>query len=173
MLEKKLMIVHQCRTHSPAASHNAQHSKERGFTLIETSIALVVMMIVGLSITSLFVYAINNNSGSNDRELALGVAQQRMEQLRNIPFNIDNSNLALANGGLGATAVTGVVEPDVTMGGRHYRVVTTITNLAFDAAAVVPTMKRITIQVTPSGAGTRLGSVTLTSLRTTVVKGTN
>ena len=174
MRKKKLMIVHPCRVRPLAVSCNAERSKERGFTLIETAVAMVVMMVVGLSIASLFVYAINNNSGANDRELALGIAQQRMERLRNVTFNVANSTISVANGGLGATDATGFVEPDVTMAGRHYRVVTIINDLAFDASAVpVATIKRITIQVSPQGGGTRLGSVTLTSLRTTTILGTN
>ena len=40
---------------------------ERGFTLLETSIALCIMLVVTLATGSLFVYAINYNSGAADR----------------------------------------------------------------------------------------------------------
>src|SRR3954462_12708159 len=62
-------------------------SNEQGFTLLETSIALVIMMVVTLATGSLFVYAVNYNSGSGDRAAALAIAQQRVERLRRTPFD--------------------------------------------------------------------------------------
>ena len=64
-----------------------ERAGERGFTLIETAIALVIMMIVGLGAASLFFFAAQNNIGANDRDLAMAVAQKRMEWLRSINFN--------------------------------------------------------------------------------------
>src|SRR3954466_7609920 len=61
--------------------------KDQGFTLLETSIALIVMMVVTLATGSLFVYAVNYNSGSGDRAAALAIAQQRVERLRRTPFD--------------------------------------------------------------------------------------
>ncbi|HEX8632794.1 MAG TPA: prepilin-type N-terminal cleavage/methylation domain-containing protein [Pyrinomonadaceae bacterium] len=58
-----------------------------GFTLIETTIAMVVMMVVGLGATSLFLYSIRNNSGGANRSQALAIAQQRIELLRELPYN--------------------------------------------------------------------------------------
>lgn len=176
------MNVHPPRPSPCELSLPSSRSQERGFTLIETSIALVVMMVVALSITSIFVYAINNNSGANDRELALGVAQQQMERLRNTPFNcapagvatFNNCNLPVANGGLAATGAAGFVQPDVTVAGRHYQITTVIEDLAFDGTpAALPTLKRFTVRVTPTNAGKQLGAVTLTTLRSTLIRGAN
>jgi hypothetical protein len=50
-------------------------SNEQGFTLLETSIALVVMMVVTLATGSLFVYAVNYNSGAGDRSAAMTAAR--------------------------------------------------------------------------------------------------
>ena len=61
-------------------------SAQRGFTLLEAAIAMVVLMIIGLGIASLFTYAIQANSRADDRELAMAMAQRRMEWLRTIPF---------------------------------------------------------------------------------------
>ena len=61
-------------------------SEERGFTLLETAISLVIMMIITLGVASLFVYATKANMGADDRELAMAIAQKRMEWLRTIPF---------------------------------------------------------------------------------------
>ncbi len=145
----------------------------RGFTLIETAIAMVVMMIAALGAASLFMYAMKYNSNAKDRELAMAVAQRRIERLRTVPFTSGTRNLAYTSGGLGQTAAAGVTET-TTNGGRPYQVVTTITDVAFDTAATPqPTLKRITISVTPTGAGNVLGAVTVTTLRATVVKGLN
>lgn len=156
----------------------AARGGERGFTMIETAIALVVMMVVGLGAASLFFFAAQNNIGANDRELAMAVAQKRMEWLRSITFNETNRNLAYSypNGGLLATA-NPVVET-TTSGGRTYQVTTTITDVDTDlentaaSNAIPATTKTITIQVKPVGSGpgwsqvnSVFGSVTLSTQR--------
>ncbi len=165
---------------SAASAEESGRSSERGFTMIETAIALVVMMVVGLGAASLFFFAAQNNIGANDRELAMAVAQKRMEWLRSMP--LDGTATATAysypNGGLKATSANGVSET-TTSGGRSYQVVTTITDVDTDldntatSNAIPATIKVITIRVTPVGAGPAFnrvtsvfGSVTLTSQRT-------
>jgi type II secretory pathway pseudopilin PulG len=154
-------------------------SSERGFTLIETAIALVIMMIVGLGAASLFFFAATNNIGAKDRELSMAVAQKRMEWLRSMPLDDTTRTTAYAypNGGLQATAQP-VVET-VNSGGRPYRVTTTITDVDTDtdntatSNSIPATIKTITIRVTPTGVGPQynrvtsvFGSVTLTTQRT-------
>jgi Tfp pilus assembly protein PilV len=109
-----------------------QNRRERGFTLLETCAALLVMMIGGLGIAAVFTYAIRNNTGSRDRAAALAVAQQRMEQYRNLTFT---------DPGLTAT-VTNPAPATVTSAGRTYSVMTRITD-------TTSSLKTITIQVTP------------------------
>lgn len=143
---------------------------------METAVSLVIMMVVGIGVASLFAYATNANSAANDREMASAIAQKRMEWLRNMPFSAANRNLAYSypNGGLGATSVDGVEETE-TRAGRTYSVLTTI-----EDTEVVPagspdegeaTLKTITIVVTPHN-GIVLGSVTLSAQRSTLVPGT-
>ncbi len=159
-------------------SGNGDGSSERGFTMIETAIALVVMMIVGLGAASLFFYAAQNNIGANDREMAMAVAQKRMEWLRSIPFNETNRNLAYGYPGGGLRATANPVSETTTSGGRSYQVTTTITDVDTDLAntatsnAIPATTKTITIQVRPIGAGpgwsranSVFGSVTLSTTR--------
>ncbi|HEX8847388.1 MAG TPA: prepilin-type N-terminal cleavage/methylation domain-containing protein [Pyrinomonadaceae bacterium] len=158
----------------------SERSNERGFTLIETVVALVVMMIVGLGAATLFFYAASNNIGANDRELSMAVAQKRMEWLRSMPLNETTSNTAYSypNGGLQQTSAQGVTET-TTSAGRTYMVTTTISNLDTDAdntAAsndIPPTVKIITVQVRPLGSGpgwtqatSVFGSVRITTQRT-------
>src|ERR687883_2065215 len=94
---------------------------DRGFTLLEAAIALVILMIIGLGIASLFTYAIGANSRADDRELAMAIAQKRMEWLRTIPFTTQTRSVAFSypNGGLQATSAAGVTET-VTSVGRRY-----------------------------------------------------
>jgi len=128
-----------------------------GFTIIETCIAMVIMMVAALAAASLFAYSIQNNNGANDRELAMAVAQHRMEQLRNVSFT---------DASLAATATAGTTT-SATSAGRQYTVVTIITDSNTVNGAA--TIKTITIQVTP--AGSAMGSVSLRTQRSTVVKG--
>ena len=142
---------------------------ERGFTLIETAIALVVFMIVGVGIASTFVYAINSNTHAGDRALATALAQDRMELLRNTNFN---------DPALAATDTAGRVENSVAVGTgvalRRFRVVTVITDSTLDTTAgAAQTVKTIRLEVTPltSSNNAAAGSVVLTTQRTSFVLG--
>src|SRR4028119_1840684 len=63
-----------------------QRMNNKGFTLIETTVAMLVMMVVGLGATSVFLYAVRNNSGASQRSIAMAVAQQRLEVLRGADY---------------------------------------------------------------------------------------
>jgi Tfp pilus assembly protein PilV len=114
-----------------------QKRNEQGFTLVETAIALVVMMVVALSMSSLFVYSLQNNVSGNDRALAMAVAQRQLEQLRSVSFT--DATLAV-----GTTTL-----PTVTMNGRNYSVVRTITNET-NSDGSLKLLKKISISVTPT-----------------------
>jgi prepilin-type N-terminal cleavage/methylation domain-containing protein len=130
----------------------AGFKSERGFTLIETVVALVVMMVAALGAASLFMYATRNNSGAADRAVAVAIAQQRMERLRSVTY----SDASLNN------VTTNTVD---TRSGRSYRVQTVI--CASVACSGSDTVKKIIVQVTPNSAGTvwASNSVILTALR--------
>jgi Tfp pilus assembly protein PilV len=157
-------------------SNRRSDSTQRGFTLVEAAIALVVLLVIGLGIASLFTYAIQANGRADDRELAMAIAQKRMEWLRTIPFTTQTRAVAYSypNGGLAATVSAGVTE-NVTNAGRPYIVNTIISDLSTvpagnpDAGAV--TLKRIQISVTPAGAKTAFETVTVTTQRSTQVTG--
>ena len=159
--------------HNTAAKRG---TAERGFTILEAAIALVILMVIGLGIASLFTYSIQANGRADDRELAMALAQKRMEWLRTIPFTRQTRSLAFSypNGGLAATATAGVSET-VTSAGRSYTIVTTISDLNFvpigkpDAGA--STLKRIKVSVTPVAATTLFETVTVYTQRSTQVPG--
>ena len=109
---------------------------ERGFTMVETTIALVILMVALLGIASVFTYSTKYNSGASDRAIALVIAQQQMEQLRNVPFT--SAEL---------TATTPHTNTTVTSAGRSY-------NVRLIIEDTTPTRKTITIRVTPDKPST-------------------
>lgn len=118
---------------------------QRGFTLIETAIAMLILMVASLGVASMFAYAANNNSGGVSRTIALTVAQHRLELLRNLPF--DSAQLA---------ATTANPAPQtVTRTGGAFRVQTVIVDSAGSLPSPTTAVKRktITVTVTPLGKG--------------------
>ena len=116
---------------------NIKVENSRGFSLLETSIALVIMMVVTLGTASLYVYATTYNAGSADRAASLAIAQQKMERLRRSEF----TDTAMA---------AGTTSEDVTYANHHYTLATTI--CATSVCGGSATRKIITIQVTPQGS---------------------
>jgi prepilin-type N-terminal cleavage/methylation domain-containing protein len=149
---------------------------ERGFTLVETAIALVIMLVMALGAASLFAYSVYNNSGGSDRAQTLAIAQQALERLRHAKFSLSGTD-AVLNGGIKAAEIVkrGGQNPqnlqDPTA--RTFRINTTIDdNPSTSALDINPnsTLKSITVTVTPIGAGQRWatgsgGAVTIMTLR--------
>ena len=142
---------------SPRAANS-----QGGFTLIETTIAMMVMMVAGLGVVSLFTYSISYNSGGNDRAVAISIAQQHIEQLRSVKFTDSLLNV---------TAAT-VLSPDTLSNGRTYRVTRTVTGSNNDVNGN-PTLKTITIRVDPSSPGWAGFPVILRTMRSNTTKGTH
>jgi Tfp pilus assembly protein PilV len=117
---------------------------DSGFTLIETAIALLIMMIVTLGAASLFAFSVYNNSGGADRTQVLAVAQQTMETLRSAEFSNTATDHAL-DAGTFTQYVTRGGYPNGS-GARPYTIVSNIVD-------TTPTIKTITISVIPTGAG--------------------
>ena len=142
-------------------------SGEAGFTLLETCIAMVLLAIAGLGVASCFFYAARNNSSARDRELAMAVAQQQMEQYRNASF---------ADTALNAT---GAVSTTIIRAGRRYQVQTTITDSNVQNGTA--RTKTIQIRVNPMSASQQFersitgvfGSVTIITQRTAMYVGPN
>ena len=130
---------------------------ERGFTLVETAIAMVVLMVAGLATSSLFVYSIKYNAGANDRAVAQSIAQKQMESLRKTSFD-----------SLAASTST------VASAGRNFSVKVEICNDASAACGGSTNVKRVTVTVTPANAGKgwSLSTVSLVTLRSSLSTGT-
>ena len=61
--------------------------KSSGFTLIEVTIALLIIMISVLGVFSVFAYAITYNAGNKARAQALSILQEEVERYRAAKFN--------------------------------------------------------------------------------------
>jgi len=130
---------------------------------------MVLLAIVGLGLASVFFFVAKNGASARDRELAMAVAQQQMEQMQNASFT--DTNLA-------DTATAGV-SANVTRAGRRYVVLTRIASSnVIDGTART---KTITIRVTPWSdpsswartVSTVFGSVTMVSQRSSSTMGPN
>jgi Tfp pilus assembly protein PilV len=154
MIPSKLKKLRGDTTQLSAAEH--------GFTLIETCIALVILMVAGLGVASLFTYSIRYNSGGNDRALAMSIAQQQIEQFRSVAFTDPI---------LAVSAAT-VLAPDTVSNGRTYRVTKTVIGSNNDVNGN-PTLKTITIRIDPQSSGWAGFPVILRTTRSALVSGTH
>jgi Tfp pilus assembly protein PilV len=136
-----------------------------GFTIIETSIALVLMMIVSVGLAPLFVYATRYNSAAAIRAGALAIAQIKLEQLRATSFSSCVSSTETLSVGDPATGLqTYTVEMTV---------VNTTTTLK-DVMLVVTPIARSTTGNQYSGTrGWMYGQVTIYTKRTAITPGPN
>ena len=131
---------------------------QRGFTIIETTIASLVMLVGALGVSSLFLFSTQNNIGGSERALAMAVAQQQLEQIRSVTFE-------------DTTLTAGTTTTTVTSGGRPYTVQRVVTNET-DAEGNAKQLKKITIRVTPKSAPNWISTpVELVTLRSTLASG--
>lgn len=147
------------KTNRTKKSARNDKQDQRGFTLIETCISMVVMMVAGLAVSSLFVFSLQNNVGGGDRALAMAVGQQQLEQLRSVTYE-------------DTTLDVGTTTSTVQNGERGYSVVKTI-SLETNDDTSSKQLKKITIVVTPTDGvplWTR-SSVTLVSFRSSLASG--
>jgi Tfp pilus assembly protein PilV len=141
---------------------------ESGFTILETVIALCIILVVGIGATGLFLFAANFNSGAGDRARALAVAQETMEELRAKPYG----DAALAAG----TTTTQVTRGSQAAGKSDYRTFT-VRKVVENDTTTNPAgrRKKITVTVTPDAVGGRFnpGGVTVLMVRASDVVGSN
>ena len=116
------------------AKHNQKAAA--GFTLIETCIAMVMLLVVVCGVLPLGVYALKYNSAAAVRAGAVTAAQRKLEQLRGGSFTSCISSSEVVT--VGPTEA------------QSYTVDVTVTDVA-------ATLKTITIVVTPQGRSTSGG----------------
>jgi Tfp pilus assembly protein PilV len=132
---------------------------QQGFTLMETSIAMVVMMVGALGIASLFVFSTQNNVGGSERALAMAVAQQQLEQLRSVSYE-------------DTTLDVGIITATVRSAEQNYTVERTVAQET-NADGSAKQLKKITIRVTPNVGGPAWlnTAVVLVSFRSSLATG--
>lgn len=72
--------------------------RQRGSSLVEVTIAMVIFLIALLGVFITFTYAVNYNAGNNSRAQALAVLQQEVEQLRSAKFTSGGTDASLSGG---------------------------------------------------------------------------
>jgi Tfp pilus assembly protein PilV len=112
------------------------HNPEHGFTLIETCIAMVMLMVIVCGVLPLGVYALKYNSAAAVRAGAVAAAQRKLEQLRAGSFTscVSSSEVVSIGTTESQTYTVDVIVTDVTT-----------------------TLKNIQITVTPEGRSTSGG----------------
>ena len=127
---------------------------ESGFTLVETTIASLVMLVGALACSSLFVFSLQNNVGGSERALAMAVAQQQLEQIRSVAYT-------------DSTLIAGTTSSTVRNGERNYTVQRTVVDET-NSGGTAKNLKTITITVTPqTGEPWMRTSVVLATSRST------
>ncbi len=130
------------------------NSLEAGFTLVETTCAMVIILVALLGVAFSFTYAINYNAGNQSRSQALAVLQQEVEQMRAAKFTPTVTDATLAGGTQATRAV-------MTPTGTRFAVLVSVDNDPFTAGIQTdtdvpsPTLKevRITTQLASPSPG--------------------
>ena len=149
---------------APQCVSSGASAQHKGFTLLETTIALLLLMIVSLGSMSLFSFSIYNNSAAGDRATCLAIAQEALETLRTAQFDPSATSSLLAGGT--------TTQTNIARSGRLFTLTKTIDDNPATAAVDVnttSTLKRITVTVTSQRSTqgwTAAGSVTLMTQRT-------
>lgn len=168
----KIMIQSDSRALRNASSRSPRG--EAGFTLLETVIAMVVMMTVGLGASALFLYSITNNSAAGARSQAMAIAQQQIEQLRSVAW--DDPLLAVTANPVTTTITSGGGAANGVVDSRYSFVVSKTVaaqNNVTVSGVTRPTTKLITLTVTPriSNAPWAAGQVSVVTTRATTQRG--
>ena len=142
----------------PQTPKHKSTNGESGFTLIETTIASLVMLVGALACSSLFVFSLQNNVGGSERALAMAVAQQQLEQIRSVSYE-------------DSTLIAGTTSSTVKNGERNYTVQRTVVDET-NSGGQPKNLKTVTITVTPqTGEPWMRTSVVLVTSRSTPASG--
>lgn len=151
---------------SVTIKQNNLSQRDRGFTMLEVVIALVIMMVVGFAAAGAFVFALRYNSAASERAASTSIAQSALEKLRALSFT--DANLA-------AGTTTKTISDSA---GRTYTLTTTIADVVVSGKT---TMKKITVKTVPVNTTNNLndpnnsyyGAVMLFTERSNPLVGTN
>lgn len=125
---------------------NSRGSSEKGFSLIEMIIALLVLLVAILGIFATFTFATIYNGGNSRRSQALSILQKESERLRSAKFTPTIMDSSLAGGTKTPRIETNPAD------GFSYLVEIKVDDDPFTTGVQVNnsrTLKEITLRVTP------------------------
>jgi hypothetical protein len=124
-------------------------SSDRGIVLAEYIISVVLLLVIATAVVQGLVFAASSNASTAMRAQAIELANQCIEQARNLPYDSVGTVSGFPAG----------IIPDTTVVGNL--TVNTVVEWSFDAVTHVETSKSITVVVSWTVGGA--GSVTLQS----------
>lgn len=133
-------------------------NREEGFSLVEATVAMVILLVALLGVFVTFTYAVNYNAGNNSRAQALAVLQQEVELIRSAKFSPTwTDNYAPSSPDNGGRDITGGKKAQriVTLANENrFRVDVTVdddpstTDVVDVDTTNTKTLKEITVKVT-------------------------
>ena len=117
---------------------------EAGFSLIEVTIAMVILLVGLLGVSLTYTAAVQYNAGNNLRLQSLAILQQEVELMRSAKFSPTVTDATLLGG-------TRAVKTVTTADGNTFQVQTTIDDDPFTNGVqtdVSKTLKELTIRIT-------------------------
>lgn len=97
---RTLRIGHAIPVRLPEAVSADRPNDEAGFSLVEVTVAMLVVMIALLGVFATFTYAIQYNSGNKFRSQALAILQQEAELIRSAKYTSTGPPDAILLGGV-------------------------------------------------------------------------
>ena len=111
----------------------AASGTERGFTLVEILVSLVILLILVVAFVPMFTFVAQAIASNKAKDVAIELATQKMEELRALPYVVLDSDQQIDAtkpqlGTIGGTP-PGSVEPtqSVSVNGKNYVITTSIT----------------------------------------------
>jgi len=98
-----------------------KNNKEKGFTLVEILVTIVVVAVALMALLSVFIYGFNLLSRMKQTAIATQCAQEELENIRNLTYDeilalgpsFTNDNLTLLQNSSGVRTVEDSVGPDI------------------------------------------------------------
>jgi Tfp pilus assembly protein PilV len=135
---------------------------ERGSTLIELAISFMLLAIISLALVQSTLVAMNTNVISELRDEAVSVTEQRLNALRNTPFNASDTTTVSDMQVTDPLLPNGVTDPSVT---KNVRGAARSFTIMRKVSQVGPDNRQVALTVTWNYRGVNYQNVVSTVLR--------
>jgi prepilin-type N-terminal cleavage/methylation domain-containing protein len=126
-----------------------QPSNDRGFTLIEVLIAMVILVIALVAMAQLMAISLRMQQLGRNQTAATRLAQDKVDELMSQNFNVAQLSLG-AGGAPGGSLTADVANHFDAPAGVPYRRRWLVEALPQDAPVAAGKLRRVTIRVTPA-----------------------